>query len=359
MTLTELSYYVRKFLPFGIIGFLLILIFFYLIKILILLYTPPPKPTIFYNPIFQKIPPPEVKEGSSSAGINFVLDTIEGRPVTATQAAKVFFLPQSTTKLSYRQKIYLMAKNFGFDTEVVKHQLEGKTAIFVDSEKRLEIDITNYNFFYDYYFATKKEVFEQTIIPPPEEIENKAIEFLKSVNRYPDELSKGKVNLVYFYYQPDLNIFSQVEEPKQANVVEVDFFRPDIKEFPVISSKFPNSHNFILLTFYSQDYKVLRAQIKFFEKSEEQVGFYPVKTGDLAWEQLNKGGGIVLSNPKNQKQVEVVIKKMLFAYLDPDFYQPYLQPVYLFIGDDQFVAYVPAVSSDYLIPNEPIITTTP
>jgi len=37
------------------------------------------------------------------------------------------------------------------------------------------------------------------------------------------------------------------------------------------------------------------------------------------------------------------------VYLDPDFYQPYLQPVYLFLGEDQFVAYVPAVSTNHLI----------
>jgi len=77
------------------------------------------------------------------------------------------------------------------------------------------------------------------------------------------------------------------------------------------------------------------------------VGIYPLKSGDLAWEELTKGKGIVLSNPKEKK--EVVIKQMSLAYLDPDFYQPYLQPVYLFIGEDNFSAFVPAVSFDYLI----------
>jgi hypothetical protein len=40
---------------------------------------------------------------------------------------------------------------------------------------------------------------------------------------------------------------------------------------------------------------------------------------------------------------------MSLVYLDPDFYQPYLQPVYLFIGEDNFSAFVPAVSFEYLI----------
>jgi len=350
MTLTELSYYSRKFLPFGIIGFLLLLIFFYIIKIIVLLYTPPQKSTININPIFQKITPPKVENATYSAGLNFVLDTIEGRPITATSAAEVFFLPPAVAKLNYRQNIYLMAKSFGFDTEIIKHQLKGETAVFSDNEKKLEIDITNYNFFYDYQFSSQSSLFEGTIIPSPKEIENKAIDFLKSVNRYPEELSVGKINIIYFYYNPDLNTFSVVEKPQLANMVEVDFFRPSVGDIAFISPKFPNSHNFVLMVFYPSDFKILRAQIKFFEKSKDQTGIYPVKTGNLAWEELKKGKGIILSNPKNQK--EVVIKSMVFSYFDPDFYQPYLQPVYLFIGEDQFAAYVPAVSSDYLIQEE-------
>jgi len=347
MTLTELSYYSRKFLPVVVIGFLFFLIFFYLIKLLILLYTSPPKPKIYYNPIFQKIQKPQVKEANNFSGINFILDTIEGRPKTATEAGKVFLLPKPRSRLNYKSTIYLMAKNLGFDTEKIKHELKDNIAIFSDDEKRLEIDITNYNFFYDYQFANNTTIFDETVIPPPKEIENKAIEFLKNINRYPDELSRGRVNLVYFYYQKDLNIFSTVKDPKQANVVEVDFFREDIDNYPVISPKFPNSHNFVLMVFYHDDHKILRAQIKFFEKSEAEVGIYPIKSGDLAWEELTKGKGLILSNPKNIK--EVVIKEMIFTYLDPDFYQPYFQPVYLFIGEENFAAYVPAVTAEYLI----------
>lgn len=40
---------------------------------------------------------------------------------------------------------------------------------------------------------------------------------------------------------------------------------------------------------------------------------------------------------------------MFLGYFDPDVYQEYLQPVYVFIGDDDFVSYVPAVSGEYLV----------
>jgi hypothetical protein len=39
---------------------------------------------------------------------------------------------------------------------------------------------------------------------------------------------------------------------------------------------------------------------------------------------------------------------MFLAYYDPDIYQEYLQPVYVFVGEPNFIAYVPAISNEYL-----------
>jgi hypothetical protein len=47
-------------------------------------------------------------------------------------------------------------------------------------------------------------------------------------------------------------------------------------------------------------------------------------------------------------QANITIKKMFLAYYDPDEYQPYLQPVYVFVGDNDFVGYVPAVEDALL-----------
>jgi hypothetical protein len=100
------------------------------------------------------------------------------------------------------------------------------------------------------------------------------------------------------------------------------------------------------MVFHADDYKILKAQVQFFEKSNEQVGIYPVKTGAQAWADLKAGKGIIISSPNSSKNI--VIKKMFFGYFDFDSYQEYLQPVYVFLGDGNFVAYVSAVTTDYL-----------
>lgn len=137
----------------------------------------------------------------------------------------------------------------------------------------------------------------------------------------------------------------------RANLVEVDFYRPDIdaqpNAVPVVSPKYFNSQNYVLMMFRTDGtFKVLRSQIKFFDKSVEQVGVYPIRSGDEAFADLKKGKGFIVSLPPVTK---ITIRKMFLGYFDPDVFQEYLQPVYVFLGDGDFVGYVPAVSGQYLV----------
>lgn len=346
MTLTELSFYSRRLLPFIILFFLVFLIFFYAIKLFFIYLSTLQPEKIYTNPIFGEIKKPFIKEGSGSAGFNFTLDTIEGEPITASKSAKVYFLPPTATRFGYREKIYLMAKTFGFDTALVKHRLIGKEATFTDQKQKLTIDITNFNFRYDYDFDKEAELFTKTLIPSKKEIENKAIDFLKTVERYPDELSRGKININLMQYDPGRKSFAVVNRSVDANVAEVDFYRPEIEGVTVVTPGFPSSQNYVLIVFFESGFRVLRAQVKFFEKSEEQVGVYPLKEGAVVWEKLKAGEGRVITTPTSSR--EIVIKNMFLAYFDPDVYQDYLQPVYVFLGEPNFVAYVPAVTDEYL-----------
>ncbi len=346
MTLTELSYYVRKYLPFAVLFFLIFMIFFYIVKIFFIYLKASRTPAVNINPVFGKIKRPQIKEVSASAGLNFILDTIEGQPITATPAANVYFLPPQATRFGYREKIYLMAKTLGFNTEMVKHKLEGQEAIFSTNRQKLTIDITNFNFSYEYKFENDKQVFTNTIIPSKTEIENKAIDFLKTIGRYPEELARGKTNVVYLHYNPLRNSVFVPSKPEEANVVEIDFYRPDIDQYPIVSPQYFNSQNFVIMVFRQTGFKILKAQIRFFERSEDQVGVYPVRTGQAVWEELKAGGGIIVSSSDSK---DVIIKKMFMAYLDPDIYQDYLQPVYVFLGENNFVAFVPAIANEYFV----------
>ncbi|MDH7476510.1 MAG: hypothetical protein QHH09_03505 [Microgenomates group bacterium] len=350
MTLTELSYYIRKYAPYALIFFLLLLIIFYLLKILMIYFNLNKPQTTYINPIFSKIERPLIPEATVSADFKFILDNIEGQPITATQAAKVYWLPQEKPKFGYREKLFLLAKTLGFDTDNVSYKLNNSEATFDDGRQKLIVDIGNFNFRYELKPENYSEYFAEPMIPDVKEAEKKATDFLIATTRYPEELSRGKVNPVFWFYNKEVgqSIVLDNNNLSNANMIEIDYYRPDIGDYPAVSPKYYNSQNYVLMVFYKEGYKILRAQVKFFEKSEEQVGVYPLISGDRAYQILQNNQALIILSPPDEKNI--IIKKMFLGYFDPDVYQKYLQPVYVFLGDNNFVAYVPAVSEEYLLP---------
>lgn len=347
MTLTELSYQLRKILPFFILLILIFLIIFYSFK-LFFIYIEANRPKASIVPtLFGKIAPPDIEDATSSANFSYILDTVEGHPVTSTDSAKVYFMPKPTTRFGYREKIYLMAKTLGFDTDRVKHKLTDDMASFEDEDRLLSVNVANFNFEYDSKPDPTKLASGNAFIPSRKEIENKATDFLRKVGRYPEELLRGATNVIYLTYSAGLGTYVNVESKSEANLVEVDFYRPDIDGISTVTPRFFNSPNYVILLFNEDGYEVVKAQISFFERSETQVDLYPVKSADLAWEEFVNGKAKVVAATKGAKKI--LIKKIFLSYYDPNIYQSFFQPVYVFLGDNDFVGYLPAVPDQFLI----------
>jgi hypothetical protein len=100
------------------------------------------------------------------------------------------------------------------------------------------------------------------------------------------------------------------------------------------------------MVFHNDEPTMIKAQIKFFEKEDDKVGIYPVKTGDQAYQDLKDKKALIVSPGTDTGTI--TIKKMGMGYFDPDFYQQYLQPMYYFIGEHGFIAYVPAIWDQYI-----------
>lgn len=307
------------------------------------------------NPVFDQIKPPVYPYATTSAGLTYIFDTVEGAPVTSTDSARVYFIPETKFQFGYIEKIYLIAKSIGFNTEEVKHTLNdaNQTAVFNDGAQKLEISILNYNFTYEYNLDSLGSTFDRAATPEADTAKQYATDFLTSFDRYPEEIAKGTKNAIFFNYNKDAKAMSILPTNEGANMVEIDLYRADIPgipaDYPIVTSSFHNSQNYVTLIDLGEDkYQVIKAQVKYFEKSEEQVGVYPVITGDQAYEKLKTGRGFIITYTKGETE-NVVIKKMFFAYFDPDTYQPYMQPLYVFLGDNNFVAYVNALPDNYLL----------
>jgi hypothetical protein len=356
MTLTELSFYIRKYFFHVVLFFLVILITAYSIRLFSILQSRRSAQTDRINPIFQALPNPLTNIKDTTKGMQFTLDNIDGRPTTATDSAQVFLLLEPpTSKFGADQKALLMAKSLGIDVEAVRPRILGSQSIYTDPTQKLKVDLESFNFTYEYLFEDDPSIFEATTFPTPVEAESRAKSVLTQLDVYPRELAAGQTNVIYFYFDPTSKKVRTIQTDSSApsqetpNMVEVDFSRPDQGGIPVVSPSYYNTQNYVLLAFYTNnDFKILKAQVQYQERSPDQIGVYPLRTGDEAYADLQKGEGFVVQNPTKLKNV--TIKKMFLAYFDSEQTQQYLQPVYVFLGvENNFVAYVPAVSKDYMV----------
>ncbi|CAN5124771.1 hypothetical protein BH09PAT2_BH09PAT2_06620 [soil metagenome] len=353
MTLTEINFYVRKSAPLAIIVVLVLLTLFFAIRLVLLINSVNPNtPTasaanIKLNTVFNKITPLEIANVGTSGNFTYTLDTLDGtaNADTATSAASVFFLRKPAPSFGFLDEIYGMAKTAGIDTEITKHVLTDRIATFDDGRRKLTIDIDNFNFNYEYYLDRDEELFNRNLTTATQ-LEGQGSGFLTKMGKYNPELAKGKRNTIYLRYEKDTKQISSLESAENANMVEVDYYRPDIDGFPVVTTSYYNSPDYVMFAAKGNAYEVVKAQIKYFEKTTDQIGTYPLRTADQAFDDLKKGKGLVIS--AGQPDGEIKIKKVFLAYYDPDVYQEYMQPVYVFLGENKFVGYVKAVTDEYL-----------
>ncbi len=359
MTLTEMSYYGRRMMPLVIIAILVLLIFYFAFQLLFMYLRGQQitnqaqnKPKVEVKATFNKIKKPIFNDATPSDTIkNYVMDTIDGSPIDATKSAQVYFIPKKSPSFGFLQKIYFMAQKVGIDSTITKHKLtDERTAAFYDGLHALTIDISNFNFNYQYTISQDNIKLKTGTGIDKGTIQNSATDFIREIGRYPEELARGERHVDYFNLNIETKELTPVKTVEEANMAEVGFFRPKTNGADIVAPKYYNSPHFVVIAFTEDGLKVVRAQVMLFEKSNEQVGIYPLKTGEAAWEELKAGKGFIVSNSPTAPTDNVNIKSMSLAYLDYEDYQEYFQPVFVFIGENNFVGYVPAVVDEYMAP---------
>ena len=96
-----------------------------------------------------------------------------------------------------------------------------------------------------------------------------------------------------------------------------------------------------------RDRKVLAGQFHYFPVDEDSGSTYPIRSALSAWEDLQNGLGFVASMGDLGDGEAVTIRRVYLGYYDPGEPYDFFQPVVVFEGDNGFVAYVPAIASDY------------
>lgn len=355
MTLTELSYQSRILGKILAIVFGISLLFYFMILLLINSLKKPLRQEAVIKTSFGKIEKPFFNDAQLPKELMFELDTTSGELPQTTSSASVFFVPDRQTTLLYLNKIDTIAQNFGFDTQTTKYQLL-EDANWVKYEDELRELTINIKFFHFKFRLKPNSILQQLVEVKPEErftnLENQFIETarvkLQENDAYPAELASGKTNITYMRYELGTSSFVPVGPGEIPAAVRIDFYRKGEGDISTVSPQYFTTQNYVLLAPLGRQQEVVEAQFIHFDKLNDEPGVYPLLTNTQAWELLKTNKATIISSavPAVEK---IRIKDMFLAYYDISSYQRYFQPVFIFLGDNKYVGYVPAVSPEYIL----------
>lgn len=342
-TLTETAYYTRRAINWGIIG----IVVFFTLRFLFgsalntwrqLNPPPPPPPTV----AFGKLPALELPANRTDAtDLKFTLETIEGKPYLASNSAAVYFIPKPAPNLLALTRAKQFAGRLDFNNEPTTDNQS--VFRFIDSAnpaRSLDFNIVTNNFDLSYNYGSDIGLFNEKNLPSAGQAVQEAKNFLQNFGLASPAFVAGEEKITYLALSG--NNLLPTTSYSGANAIRVDLGRSnleDLKLFP------PDPQSELIYFIFSpssdQTKKFLKISYKFWPVEIEQRATYPLKTADLAWEELKNNKGYIAS--PGQTNGQAVIRKMFLGYFYPENYQQFLQPIYVFEGDPNFLGFVPAI----------------
>jgi hypothetical protein len=182
-------------------------------------------------------------------------------------------------------------------------------------------------------------------MPTKEEAIDIAKSYLLGANKLPDDLASGENKVSY--WKISFDGLQSVSSLSEANIIKVDFFRKKIDDNLNVMSAKVNSAPVSVLVSGSQleGKRIVEVNYKYANIDREMYSTYPIKTTEEAWNELKAGNYWPASDVNG---IDVAINNVYLAYFEPVSLTNYLQPIYVFEGNQDFVAYVPAITDKYI-----------
>lgn len=348
-TLTETAYYSRNIIKWSVIA----LIGFTILRILFgaaldALKKAFPTPPLRPNNLFGKLPKIEFPQTASPSGqLTFTLQTISGKVPEASEAARVYFMPKNRINLLSLSKAQKFVGKLGF-TETPK-QLDETRYRWMDLKnplRSIDVDIVSEHFNLQYAFIHDLALFNERSLPSSTQAVIEGYTFLQSLGLANIDLNTNLAKVTYLKLVGDQ--LETTSSQSQANSVKVHFFRSTYDGLPVVNDS-PNEAN-VAITLSSNkqtDKRILTASYAYWPLDTQTIGAYKLKTSQQAWNELVNGNAYLASLPK-QPVTQIAITNIYLAYYDSKKPQLFLQPVFVFEGENNFVGYIPAIDLQWI-----------
>lgn len=356
-TLTEASITARKVIKFGLIGFVGITILWYIGVALVNYYqalNPPPLP----NPTtdFGLLPKIVFPESKDRPKLSLELPT--GIIPTFVDRMRVYSEPIKKSSFTDAERGIETAAALGF---LFKPELRTESNYVWSNQDQLN-SVLNMNIINGHFTLVRRWQNNPALASMGSFSSDKAV--IMDTENYLSRVGLLNSDIIGVekatYLKDDGGVLTNALSLSDADFVQLDLFRKNIDEVDAedktkdIKASYPfyrSDPNKGLLRVVVSGSKSLSDKVVNMEYGYNKIdyvanGTYPIISGEEAWTELQNGGGFVF--PGESKSPEMKIRRIFLGYYDSDVSTGYAMPIYIFLGDQGFTAYVSALSVEWV-----------
>lgn len=356
-TLTQASVTARKAIKYGAIGFVGITILWYLGGALVKYYralNPPPQasPTVDFGKL-SKVNFPESPDRPK-----LTLELPTGGIPTFVDRMIVYSSPIKRSSFSDAEQAIETAAALGFLFK--PEQKTESNYVWTNQDQlssRLDMNIIN-----DHFILTRQWQNNPALASMGSFSSDKAV--IMDTENYLSKVGLLSSDIVGYekpsYLKDDGGRLGPALSLSDADFVQLDLFRKNMEEIDpesktkevLASYPFYGTNPTVALIRVivsgskAVNEKVIGMEYNYNPVDYKTYGTYPIKTGEQAWNELVNGGGYVFRG--ESKSAEVKIRRIFLGYYDPVVSTGYTMPIFIFLGDEGFTAYVSAVNDAWI-----------
>jgi len=342
-SLTETAKLTRKVIRYGAVAFVAISILWFVggaaISYYRVLYPPAPAaPTMDFGLLPAVIFPKE--NGRPKMTLELPTGVIPEFP----DRMSVYYAPTKRSGFLDAQKAIDTARSLGFTFNPdIRSEINYVWTNQDPLSSRLQMDIVSGHFVMTRVWQNNPALLSLTNFASNRQVVDDVTNFLRKADLVPNDVTAGPLPA---YLKAVSGKLVPTISLSEADFVQIDFFRNNYEGYPFYRPE-PDYGLVRAIVSGSRDQadKIIGLDYNYTNVDYLKMGTYPLKTGEVAWQEFSNGGGLVTD--KSPKTGSIAIRRILLGYYDSPS-QSYAMPIYIFLGDRGFVGYVSAVGDSVL-----------
>ncbi len=310
---------------------------------------PPPEATVAFGKL-PRLPFPERKFPNNPNfpdKLNYKMETADNKfPVFPIQLP-VYLMPPIPQNINALSDAKQKAEDLGFDPNG-RPVLESTPNVYLFQKRgtpsTLTMNIITGVFSMSYDVGQDPSILTGVPLDPDKSGEQ-ATSFLNSAKLLDKDLEKGKIT--HQFFKAAGKDIVPADSLSDANLIKINIFRKNYGangEIGSVTPKMPEANVWFMMGEGAR--QIVTAEYHFYPIDSSKSGTYPLLKSEEAWDNLKNKKGFI-SNLGTNPDGNITVRKIYLAYYDAGLYQQYYQPVVVFEGDNDFIAFVPAVKENY------------